>query len=408
MAIMKSIFPIEILSKITKYMNIHDIKRVMESSERIRIAIEKNPVIWKQKLKQRDTHYANSNYLAGVKREHITTNNWIKNKTKYFVSVDHFPNTEITKIKIFGDIIVVSSNSPYVHILDKSLHSIRTLNNHKGSIWVFDYANNTLVTGSTDRTGIIWDAFLGVCLRRLVKHKSTVRSVLITDEYVITGSRDSTVYVWSIKTGACKNVLTGHTGSIRDMVLVRGRPYLVTGSYDGSCILWNYLTGEGIKYLIKLSRRIYRVESIGNSIAVAGMDQRLYIVSLDSKVIFMSEAQGSTIFQIRIDSEEYVYTLTVAGILTKYDIRKKETLFTIDTETKAVDFSVINHLIIIGLIDRIDIYCRETGRYIRNLVIVDSLYSIDCNNSTIVYGYKEKGRTKISIVEYEGSSIIRK
>lgn len=401
MVIIESIFPLEILSRITKYMDIHDIKRLMSSSERIKDAIERNPVIWKEKMKRKETRCVNGNYLLPVKKEHILTSSWVRNRVKDFKSVNHFPNTEITKIKIYGDIIIVSSNSPYIHILDKSLGQIRVLNNHKGTIWTFDYADNTLVTGSTDRTGIIWDAFLGVCLKRLVHHTSTVRTVLLAEEYVITGSRDSTVCVWSIKTGACKYVLSGHAGSIRDMVLVKNKPYLVTGSYDGTCVLWNYRTGEGLKHLIRLPRRIYKVEYFDGLIAVAGMDQRLYVVGLDGRVAFSSEAQGSTIFQIKIDSDGYFYSLTTVGVLAKWDVKRRESVFKIETDTKAVDFSVINHLLIIGLMNRIDIYCRETGRYIRNLVVVDRLYSMDCENECIVYGHREKGETKISVVKYE-------
>ncbi|KAI5190067.1 F-box and WD-40 domain protein 7 [Nematocida minor] len=403
MAIIENIFPLEMLSKITKHLGMHDIKRLMCSSETVKTAIEKNPVIWKQKLKNKETSCSNGNYLVAVKKEHLVTLDWINNQVKQVRTISHHPSVYITKIKAYGDIIIVASNSSYIYVLDKSLNLIKTLNKHKGSIWAFDYMNNILASGSTDRTAKIWDAFLGVCLKTFIGHTSTIRTVLLTDEYVITGSRDFTIRIWSIRTGVCKHLLTGHKGSIRDMVLIKDKPYLVTGSYDGTSILWNYQIGEGVRYLIKLPRRIYKVKSLGKYVAIAGMDQNLYIVTLEGKLLFSGRTQHGTIFQIRIDSEGYVYTLTASGVLSKWNIETGQEVYQIETNTKSVDFSVINHLLVVGLTNRVDLYYRDTGKYIRTVVSVELLYSLYCEDETIVYGHAERGKTQISIIKFANS-----
>ncbi|KAI5162776.1 F-box and WD-40 domain protein 7 [Nematocida ausubeli] len=400
MGIIRNLFPLEVLSKITQYLSIKDIKKLMGASEAVRRVIEMNPVIWKQKLKEKDRHCANGNYLAEVKREFLLTQSWIKNNVAHTSKITHVANTEITKIGVYGDIVIVSSNSSYVYVLDKSLVCIRTLKQHKGSIWAFDYSNNILVSGSTDKSIKVWDVFLGACIRTLFKHKSTIRSILLSDKYVVSGSRDFTVCVWDVKTGGCVHVLEGHTGSIRDMVFAKKKPLLVTGSYDGTCILWNYHTGEGIRCLIKLTRRIYKVECVGDFIAVGGMDQRMHVVTLDGDHIYSTPLQNGTIFQIKRDSEGYVYTLTATGTVSKWSIEKQLQIYQIDTHTKAIDICVINHLLIVGLIDRIDLYCREAGTFIRTIAVVDTLYTMYSDNSMLIYGYKDCGISKIASVRY--------
>ncbi|OAG29828.1 F-box and WD-40 domain protein 7 [Nematocida sp. ERTm5] len=401
MGIIRSIFPLEVLIRITQYLSIKDIKRLMCASDGIRKAIEANPIIWKQKLKERERDCTNGNYLVEVKKECILTHSWIKNINNSSNSIKHIPNCEITKIAAYGDMIVVSSNSTHLYILDKSLGYIRKLKQAKGSIWTFDYANNVLVSGSTDKSVRVWDIFLGISIKTLSEHKSTVRTVLLADKYVISGSRDSTIRVWDLNTGGVIHALKRHTGSIRDMVTVKNKPLLISGSYDGTCILWNYRTGEGIRYLIKLSRRIYKVQCIGDWVAVGGMDQKMHVVTLDGNHVFSSAAQNGTIFQIKTDSEQYVYTLTANGTVSKWNVKKKEQIYQIDTHTKAIDIYIINHLLVVGLIDRIDLYCREKGIFIRTVAAVDMLYSVYCDNTVLIYGYKDNGLCKLTSIQYK-------
>lgn len=401
MPITRNIFPLELLNRITKHLDIGVIKKLMASSEVLKEAIEGDPVIWKQQLENHEIdQITNGKYLEAVRRECILTQNWIGNLGHTTSPLVHNPNVEITRIRVYGDIIIVSSNSTYVYVLDKSLNYVRILNKHRGSVWTFKYMDNILVTGSTDKTAKIWDVFLGVCIRTLSEHRSTIRCLLVTEEYVITGSRDSTIRIWSKSTGTCVHVLSGHTGSIRDMTLIKDTSYLVSGSYDGTSILWNYKTGEGVRYLIRLPKRIYVVKSFGKYIAIAGMDYKLHIVGIDGKHIFSGEPQNGTIFQIKIDSEEYLYTLTATGMFSKWDIKRLKHVYEVDTNTKAVDIWILNHLVVVGLVNRIDFFCKKTGRFIKTLDFVDTLYSLYCDNNIIVYGYMIKGTSKISAIRY--------
>ncbi|KAH9386152.1 F-box and WD-40 domain protein 7 [Nematocida major] len=400
MAIVRNIFPLELLNKITKHLDLSALKRLMGSSEVLQKIIERDPVIWKQHLKNKETVCSNGNYLAAVRSECILTQNWMRNIGNQINPVVHMPNVEITKITVYGDIVVISSNSTCVYVVDKSLNHIRTLNKHKGCVWTFEYVNNVLVTGSTDRTAKIWDVFLGVCIKTLAEHTSTVRTLLIAEEYVITGSRDSTIRVWCMKTGACKHVLAGHTGSIRDLARVPGKPYIISGSYDGSSILWNYKTGEGIKVLIKLPRRVYKVVSMGKLVAIAGMDHCLHVVTLEGKHVFSGCSQNGTIFQIKTDSEGHVYTFTVAGIFSKWSVKSAQQIYQVETNVKGVDMYIINHLVVVGLGNKIDLFCKDTGRFIRTLAIMDMLYSMYCDNNMMVYGYKDNRVSKVAAIRF--------
>ncbi|KAI5184346.1 F-box and WD-40 domain protein 7 [Nematocida homosporus] len=392
------VFPAHALEWVAKHLTLKELKKVMCVSEEVKRAIEGNPVIWMRYL-QGEEVLRTPKYLERVKQEHLLSQRWRDKKEEYKGRVKHPLPVEITKLKMFGDILIVSSNSALISVFDIKLNLLARLSGHKGSIWAFDYRAGLLLTGSTDRTAKVWDCFLGVCIRTLVGHTSTIRCVLWADEYVITGSRDSTLRVWAVRTGQCLRVLSGHRDSIRDVKRVEGKPLVVSGSYDGSCILWNYETGAGLRYLLSMPRRLYSVLVFGSYVCLGGMDQVLNVVDLEGKVVFRSKGQTGTIFKIRKDRFN-VYALTTDGSLSKWVEGTSSLAYLIETATKAIDFVVLNHYLVIGLLDRVDLYCKETGKYARTICVVEQLYALWANEEMLFYSARSKGTTEIYTVHY--------
>ena len=180
-------------------------------------------------------------------------------------------------------------------------------------MWALQYWNDSLVSGSTDRTVRVWDMDTGLCTHLFEGHTSTVRCLMIvppisTDPVdlpdtsissrhesavmqpavplIVTGSRDATLRVWRLPNpkldpphfppgptatgdpsspdagGSSANpyfmhVLNGHTNSVR---AIAGHGHvLVSGSYDCTVRLWNLETDEAVHCFRGHRERVYSV-----------------------------------------------------------------------------------------------------------------------------------------------------
>ncbi len=101
------------------------------------------------------------------------------------------------------------------------------------------------VTGSKDKTAIVWDVATGRPLRSLVGHTHQINAVLFSRDgrRVLTGSSDGTVRIWDLATGR---------ELVRLLSLDRGRDWLAVtadGLFDGSAggrERVNFRVGEGL------------------------------------------------------------------------------------------------------------------------------------------------------------------
>ncbi|OGB83246.1 hypothetical protein A3F66_05395 [candidate division TM6 bacterium RIFCSPHIGHO2_12_FULL_32_22] len=116
---------------------------------------------------------------------------------------------------------------------------------HNGSIRAIAILpNGDIVTGSGDRTAIIWDPKTGKEKRKLVGHNGGISSIAILENGdIVTGSWDGTAIIWDPKTGKEKLKLEGHNGQITSIAILKNGD-IVTGSYDRTAIIWDSETGK--------------------------------------------------------------------------------------------------------------------------------------------------------------------
>ena len=181
---------------------------------------------------------------------------------------------------------VLRSDDHSIHIYDTNTGRLRKkLLGHEGGVWALQYYNDSLVSGSTDRTVRVWDMDTGLCTHLFEGHTSTVRCLMIVPPseenpfpLIVTGSRDATLRVWRCpnpKTDApympssrdenggnnvnpyFKHVLNGHTNSVR-AIAGQGR-VLVSGSYDCTVRVWDLVSGESTWVFRGHREKVYSV-----------------------------------------------------------------------------------------------------------------------------------------------------
>ncbi|KAI9475784.1 MAG: quinon protein alcohol dehydrogenase-like superfamily [Benjaminiella poitrasii] len=115
---------------------------------------------------------------------------------------------------------------------------------HQGIISCLQFceAQNILITGSYDKTAIVWDLETGEVLRTLRGHARCIRTLQADDTKLVTGSMDNTLRIWNHHTGQCIRILEGHTDGV--VHLNFNCRILASGSADATIKIWNFQTGE--------------------------------------------------------------------------------------------------------------------------------------------------------------------
>jgi len=125
------------------------------------------------------------------------------------------------------------------------------LKGHNG--WVTSIATtmeapDMLVTGSRDKSLIVWDLTreaerYGVAKRRLTGHSNYVSDVAISSDgqFALSGSWDSTLRLWELSTGNTTRRFVGHSKDVMSVAFSADHRQIVSGSRDRNINLWNTL-----------------------------------------------------------------------------------------------------------------------------------------------------------------------
>jgi len=79
-----------------------------------------------------------------------------------------------------------------------------------------DFTGNYCVTGSTDRTAILWDIGTGKLMEQFRGHEDEIYDAQfnMVGTKIVTASADKTARVYNVNTGACIGILMGHTEDV--------------------------------------------------------------------------------------------------------------------------------------------------------------------------------------------------
>ena len=148
---------------------------------------------------------------------------------------------------------------------------------HEQSVLCLKYNDEIMVTGSSDKTCIVWSIRSDFSpIRRLRHHTAGVLDISFNQRYIVSCSKDTTVCVWDRFTGELQRTLLGHRGPV-NAVEMRGN-LLVSASGDGVARLWNLSEGRTIKEFSSKDRGMACVEFSPDSrtIFAGGNDQVIY------------------------------------------------------------------------------------------------------------------------------------
>ena len=201
----------------------------------------------------------------------------------------------VTAITLDHNRIMAGLNNAKVLLWDKhSGAKLATLERHRNSVRSLYLRYPLAISGSRDKTALLWDLEKGEAIREL-KHSSDVRSVFLNNKVIITTDDYKDIYIWELespssdkyqrKRETCIRSLTGHNGPVHSLHCERG--VLVSCDTTGLVIekdFWRCVEeGPGMRIL-----------RCGDGVNCMVCDSHQIVVGLLNKTIEVSQrAQGS-------------------------------------------------------------------------------------------------------------------
>jgi WD40 repeat protein/3',5'-cyclic AMP phosphodiesterase CpdA len=171
-----------------------------------------------------------------------------------------------------GSMLAIGSDDGGVLICDTASGApLRTLQGHRGRVFMVTYGKDVLATGSDDGTVRLWDPVTGHCRHILPGHDRWSWPVVISPcgKHVATGDADGVVRLWDIASGSLRQELPAERGLVFSIAFAE--QLVAAACRDGSVLLWDTETGQS-RELTCPAGSIYRVafSPAGDLLATGG------------------------------------------------------------------------------------------------------------------------------------------
>ncbi len=147
-----------------------------------------------------------------------------------------------------GQLVATGSQDGWVRLWDVETGSIRHAMLHGGSIrgLSFSHDSRLLVSGSYDKSAVVWNVGFGEKVCRFTGHEDRVLCVSFDHDAkrVVSSSYDATARVWEAATAKELIPPLRHRGELADARFSPDGTRVATGSRDGTMRLWDARTGE--------------------------------------------------------------------------------------------------------------------------------------------------------------------
>ncbi|XP_048200108.1 dynein assembly factor with WDR repeat domains 1 isoform X4 [Perognathus longimembris pacificus] len=207
-----------------------------------------------EKLAQHSDH---SFYLFKVLRAHILplTNVALNKSGSCFITGsydrtckvwDTTSGEELHTLEGHGNVVyTIAFNNPYGKMYTLIGHSAEI------SSAMFNWDSSLILTGSVDKTCMLWDATNGKCVTTLTDHDDEVLDSCFdyTGKLIATASADGTARIYCTATRKCIIKLEGHEGEISKISFNPQGTRLLTGSSDKTARIWDVQTGQCLQVL---------------------------------------------------------------------------------------------------------------------------------------------------------------
>ena len=220
--------------------------------------------------------------------------------------------------------------------LDKSLVRVFKGHTHHVTGIKFDQGTSIVLTGSIDKTAMLWDVRSAHCIHKIEDHAIEIYGVDISPDsnLILTAGRDGYVRLWEIRTGVClKTIKIDFTARVGHWFFTPDAKALVANNVD-QCIS---------AYDIETSKLISRFE--GHKIS-NGYYLKHCMHYYNDEVYLLSGSEDGCIYGWNVDTEELVLRQNVIDTSNQLSYFKRNESFADQVEIQVPGENISSNAII--------------------------------------------------------------
>ncbi|WWC72565.1 uncharacterized protein I206_106527 [Kwoniella pini CBS 10737] len=374
------------------------------------------------------------------RRRHQDQKNWLHTKPEHTSFSGHGTNV-VTCLQFDEDKIISASDDHSINIYDTSGGNLRQrLDGHEGGVWTLEYKNNTLVSGSTDRTVRIWDLEELKEVHVFNGHTSTVRCLQMVEPVwnekekewqppypvIVTGSRDATLRVWKLpgRDDAPYNgtltaepdaesappednpyhlhLLEGHSLAVR--ALAAHGKICISGSYDMSVRVWDIVKGTCIHVLTGHEAKVYSIvyDQYRGRCASGSMDNTVKVWDVNTGDCLHTLTGHTSLVGLLGISPNYLVSAAADASLRVWDPETLDVKTVLSSHGGAITcFQHDETKVVSGSDGALKLWDIKTGSYVRDLVVgISSVWQVAFNGNLLVAASNRGGQTVFDVFNF--------
>jgi WD40 repeat protein len=186
---------------------------------------------------------------------------------------------------------------------------VKLLKGHRNVVFALAFSPDStrLISGSADKSAIIWDVVDGKQLIRLTGHTDTVQAVAFSKDgaRAVTGSDDQTLRLWGVADGKLIAEMSEHKaiierdqpgkgwrGNVQSVAFSAGDKLIASGSEDGRVLLWDGHTGAFLRQLVFMGGMVGGAQIKGVTFSPDG-----------KQLLFASAFEGCSFYDVESGKE---------------------------------------------------------------------------------------------------------
>lgn len=193
-------------------------------------------------------------------------------------------------------------------------HVSMKLEGHEAAVWsVCALKSGKFVTGSADKNIIYWNSS-GEKLKVLKGHKDCVRALLsLPNDSIISASNDATIKFWN-DDGECVKELCGHTNYIYSMAFnyQLGDGIFVSGGEDSTLRMWS-IDGELGDAITLPAQSVWAVASLKNGDILTGTSDGIVRIFTKDSSRF-ADTQTMATFNASVEARQREANAMLGGV----------------------------------------------------------------------------------------------
>lgn len=280
-----------------------------------------------------------------------------RSRLDYVKDLLHQPITHIFRYEVTGNVnSIARDDAGTVLIFNESISLIPTvfdtrksedlysLHGHSEAVTSVDISadGNTAISGSTDKTVILWDLVQRDVQQRFVGHDGIVRAIALSRDgrWAISGGDDASVIIWDAGTASIAHQFRGHKAVVLAVAFNENGDRVASGSADGEVIIWDVANG---RMLFTLTEHTGAVHAVAFS-----PDGQFVLSGGEDKTILLWDAHTGQLLRRFEGHQAAVYSINFAeapSLMSSNDADGEIITWRIDKLAQLLDWVKVNRTV---------------------------------------------------------------